>query len=117
MTEVEYLGLIITAKVVQTDMDKVCAVLDWATPRTVKDVQSFLGFANFYRRFIQGFSSLAGPLTQLTKKDQPFQWTPKCQNMVLSHVSAMTLVHVGYIIEFLWGQRHAPGDSGEGLFL
>ena len=36
-----------------------------------------------------------------------------CQNMVLSHVSAMTLVHVGYIIEFLWGQRHAPGDSGE----
>ena len=36
--------------------------------------------------------------------------------MVLSHISAMTLVHVGYIIEFLWGQRHAPGDSGEGLF-
>lgn len=73
VTEVKYLGLIITTHGVQMDMEKVCAVPEWPTPRTIKDVQSFLGFANFYRRFILGFSRLAGPLTQLTKKDHPFK--------------------------------------------
>lgn len=97
VTEVRYLGLIITTKGVQMDMEKVSAVLDWAIPKTVKDVQAFLGFANFYRRFIQGFSRLAYPLTQLTKKDQPFKWTPKCQEafngLKKAFTSAPILLH------------------------
>lgn len=90
VTEVKYLDLIITTNGVRMDMEKVSAVLDWPTPKTVKDVQSFLGFANFYRRFIQGFSRLAGPLTQLTKKDHPFKWTPECQKAFEDLKSAFT---------------------------
>ena len=66
---VRYLGLILTTDGLEMDPKKVATVLDWQTPRTVKDVQAFLGFANFYRRFIKGFSSLAKPLTELTKVD------------------------------------------------
>ena len=73
VTEVKYLGLIITTQGIKMDPDKDSAVLEWHVSITVKDVQSFLGFANFYRRFIRGFSHLAGPLTALIKKDHPFQ--------------------------------------------
>jgi len=72
VTEIKYLGLIITTHGIKMDPEKVNAVMDWAAPRDVKDVQSFLSFANFYRRFIKEFSKLTGPLTALTRKDQPF---------------------------------------------
>ena len=51
---------------------KVEEVQNWATPRKVKFVQDFLGFANFYRRFIKDFAKLAVPLTSLTRKDEPW---------------------------------------------
>src|SRR3954453_11496537 len=54
---------------------KVQSVLQWPQPKTVKEEQAFLGLANFYRCFIQGYSTIAAPLTALTKKDRPFQWT------------------------------------------
>lgn len=66
---VRYLGLILTTDGLEMDPKKVATVLSWQTPRCVKDVQAFLGFANFYRRFIKGFSALAKPLTELTKSD------------------------------------------------
>jgi hypothetical protein len=56
------------------DPTKVEAIQSWEQPRCIKDVQSFLGFANFYRRFIRGYSQIAGPLTQLTKKDVLFDF-------------------------------------------
>jgi len=60
------------------DLSKVRAVLEWPHPDSLKQVQRFLGFANFYRRFIRGFSSIAEPLTALTRKSStPFQWTEK----------------------------------------
>ena len=66
-TELDYLGHHISADGVSTDPKKVEAVKDWPTPSTVSDVRSFLGFVGYYRRFIKGFSSLAKPLTELTK--------------------------------------------------
>lgn len=65
--EVRYLGHIVSEQGVQTDPEKVAAVLNWPTPTSVKDVQRFLGFIGFYRRFIKGFSSLARPLNELLK--------------------------------------------------
>lgn len=56
------------------DPAKVKAIAEWPTPNNVKDVQSFIGFANFYCRFVFAFSKLAAPLTELTKKDQPWGW-------------------------------------------
>ena len=57
------------------DSAKVKAVLDWPIPKTVTEVQEFMGFANFYRRFIKGYSGIATPLTNFTKKDRIFSWT------------------------------------------
>jgi hypothetical protein len=73
-TEVEYLGMIISEGSVRMDDAKVQAVSEWPTPRNLRDVRSFVGFANFYRRFIQDFSKIVRPLHDLTKKDVPFSW-------------------------------------------
>jgi hypothetical protein len=65
----QYLGqaLIVTTKGIRMDPAKVQTILDWPTPKTVKDILAFLGFANFYRRFVEGFSRIVMPLTALTK--------------------------------------------------
>ena len=68
-TETTYLGLIIGRCGVRMQPGKVQAIQDWKTPANLTDVRSFLGFANFYRRFIHGFSSTVQPLTELTRKD------------------------------------------------
>jgi hypothetical protein len=73
--EVIFLGFIVGRNGIYIDPIKVNAVLTWPRPTTVKEVQSFLGFANFYRRFIQGYSAIAKPLSELTKKDIKFEWT------------------------------------------
>jgi len=73
-TEVEYLGVIISQNSVKMDPVKVAGVTEWPTPSNRKEVQSFLGFTNFYRRFIQGFSHLAHPLFDLTWKDTEWRW-------------------------------------------
>lgn len=74
-TTIEYLGLIISEGEIRMDPVKVAGVSEWPAPTTKKEVQSFLGFANFYRRFIEGFSEHAKPLFELTKKDRKWSWT------------------------------------------
>ena len=76
-----YLGLIVTTSGVRMDPKKVETIKNWETPLNVKDVQSFLGFVNFYRRFIPRFSAIASPLTALIKKDKLFQWTPDANSV------------------------------------
>jgi hypothetical protein len=78
-TEVKYLGLIISADDIKMDSAKMEKVEKWPIPENVRDVRSFLGFANFYRRFIKGYSMVAEPLTKLTRKDQSFCWETKHQ--------------------------------------
>ena len=78
--EVKYLGLILTTNGVKMDPEKVSAILNWEAPKNIKDVRGFIGFANFYRRFIDNFSTLAAPLIRLTKKDARFDWTNPCQD-------------------------------------
>ena len=56
------------------DPVKITGVAEWPTPSNKKEVQSFLGFTNFYRRFIQGFLDLAHPMFDLTRKDSTWQW-------------------------------------------
>ncbi|RFU81252.1 hypothetical protein TARUN_954, partial [Trichoderma arundinaceum] len=73
---VEFLGHIISPGEIRMDPKKLEAVKTWEPPKNVKDVQSFLGFANYYRRFIRNFAQIAAPLSDLTKKDRKFLWGP-----------------------------------------
>jgi len=68
-SETEYLRFIIGQGGVKTDPVKTQAIWDWATPKKIKEIQCFLGFCNFYRRFIEGFSRTARPLYAKTKKE------------------------------------------------
>ena len=71
---VEYLGFIISPQNVSMDYSRVSTIQDWPIPARLKEVQAFLGFCNFYRRFIRRYSDIARPLTELTKKEAQFQW-------------------------------------------
>lgn len=92
-----YLGLIVESGGIKMDPKKVEAVKNWSIPKNLKDVQAFLGFANFYRRFIRGFSELALPLTKLTRKDTPFLWSTQAEaafrNLRNAFITAPILAH------------------------
>ena len=64
---------------ISMDAGKLPGIRDWPVPTTVTQVRGFLGFGNFYRRFIRGFSDIVKPLNDLTKKNQKFLWTPECE--------------------------------------
>jgi hypothetical protein len=72
--EVQYLGHVTFRDGVTSSPDKVKAVRDNPTPKNVKGVRAFIGLASFYRRLIPKFADIAKPLTELTRKDSPFQW-------------------------------------------
>jgi Reverse transcriptase (RNA-dependent DNA polymerase)/RNase H-like domain found in reverse transcriptase len=76
---IEYLGMIIEKKKISMDAVKLGGIRDWPVPTTLKQTRSFLGFGNFYRKFIFHYSKLARPLNDLTKKDKKFEWTTDCQ--------------------------------------
>jgi len=80
LEEIKFLGHIISKEGVSVDPTKVEAVLQWEPPKSVTEIRSFLGLAGYYRRFIEGYSKIAMPLTQLTKKGQRFEWTENCEN-------------------------------------
>jgi hypothetical protein len=61
------------------DPSMVQDVLSWNAPMGVDDIQSFLGLAGYYRRFIEGFSKISKPMTELLEKDKKFEWTPTCE--------------------------------------
>lgn len=77
--EVEYLGMIIRENQLAMDPVKLKGIKDWKEPTDVKGVRSFLGFGNFYRRFIDHFSDVAKPLNDLTRKNTKWEWTSACQ--------------------------------------
>jgi len=77
--EVDYLGMIISENQIKMDLAKLEGIRDWPTPTTVKQVRSFLGFGNFYRKFIGHYADITRPLNDLTKKDLVWSWTDACQ--------------------------------------
>ena len=76
---IDYLGVILEKGMTHMDPTKIAGIKNWPTPTKIKDIRSFLGFCNFYRPFIQGFSHVARPLNELTHKDTEWQWGQKQQ--------------------------------------
>ena len=89
VSEVAYLGHVVSAKGVAVDMNKIQAIIEWPVPKTLKALRGFLGLTGYYRKFIKGYSTLAAPLTALTKK-QAFCWTEATQKAFETLKSALT---------------------------
>jgi hypothetical protein len=79
LTEVAFLGHIISAGGVSVDPSKVKDVLNWMPPTNASEIRSFLRLVGYFRRFIQDFSKLAKPMTKLLEKNKNFEWTEECQ--------------------------------------
>ena len=75
-TSVEFLGQQIQQGGMTLTEAKLKVVQDWGAPKNVRDVRSFLGFANYYRRFVKDFAAIADTLTSLTRKEVTWQWGP-----------------------------------------
>jgi len=90
MSTVQFLGHIISAQDISVDPSKVEAVLKWERPKSVTEIRSFVGLAGYYKRFILGFFKMVAPLTQLTRKDQPFAWTDRCEESFLELKKKLT---------------------------
>ena len=75
--EIEFLGHLVSGNLVKPSPAKIKSVMEWQAPKSVSEVQSFLGLAGFYRQFVPNFAEVATPLTDLTKQKSEFQWTEK----------------------------------------
>jgi len=103
--EVAYLGHIITEHGIMPDPGKIQAVKNFPTPKRVKDVQSFIGLAGYYRRFIENFLKIVKPLTKLTEKGIKFEWTQEQQeafdNLKEKLITAPVLQYQNFNDEFI----------------
>ena len=79
LDRVAFLGHVTSAEGVSVDPQKIEAVVNWKLPKNVSEVRSFLGLAGYYRKFVEGFSRIAAPLTKLTRKDVKYDWVDACQ--------------------------------------
>ena len=79
LEKVSFLGHVVSKDSISVDPTKVEAVSKWSRPTNVTEVRSFLGLAGYYRRFVEGFSKIAIPLTQLTRKNNRFEWSDACE--------------------------------------
>eukprot|EP00253_Pinus_taeda_P005724 PITA_05724 len=77
--EIQYLGHVISKDGIAVDPEKIKTILDWPVPKDVADIRYFMGLAGYYRRFVEGFSRVAYPITSLQKKGRTFRWSSECQ--------------------------------------
>ncbi|XP_070006050.1 uncharacterized protein [Nicotiana sylvestris] len=90
LKSVTFLGHVVSSERIQVDPQKIAAVKDWPRPMTPTEIRSFLGLAGYYRRFVEGFSTLASPLTKLTQKAVKFQWSGACEKSFQELKSRLT---------------------------
>lgn len=88
--EIKFLGFILSKDGIRPNPEKTRAIDAFPTPRTTTDVKAFIGMCSFFRRFIHQFASIAAPITALTKKDTPFEWTKECEDAMNTLKKALT---------------------------
>src|SRR5262249_26146376 len=77
LDRISFLGHVVSGEGIFVDLEKIKAIIDWKQPTTVTEVRSFLGLAGYYQKFVQNFSKIAKPITQLTQKNERFEWNEK----------------------------------------
>ncbi|SJL18801.1 uncharacterized protein ARMOST_22402 [Armillaria ostoyae] len=110
--ETEYLGVIISEGSIRMDPVKLAGIAEWPVPTKKKELQSFLGFANFYRRFIKGYSDIVRPMTRLTGKEV---WTwGTAQQLAFQQLKSRFAIDVIFRIPTGKGQFRVEADASEG---
>ena len=95
----EYLGHVVSSKVIETNPRKIAAIINWPRPKNITQISSFLGFCNYYRKFIRGYAQVAKPLYQLLigenakKKTNEFEWTEQCKQ-AFNKLKAFVVTHL-----------------------
>ena len=79
LTSIALIGQVVSKEGVMVDPQKIEAVKNWVRPSSVTEVRSFVGLTRYYRRFVKNFAFIATHLTNLTKKEIPYEWTEKCE--------------------------------------
>jgi hypothetical protein len=79
LSEVGFLGHVVSKDGIAVDPSKVTAVTEWESPKNVGEIRSFLCLAGYFRRFIENFSKIAKPMTELLKKEKKYKWTDACE--------------------------------------
>ena len=109
------MGHVITGEGIQVDSAKVEAIVSWQRLRNATEIRSFLGLAGYYRRFVQNFSSIAAPLTRLTRKGVSFQWSEECESSFQDLKSRLTSAPILTILAGITGFTVYTDTSGSGL--
>eukprot|EP00253_Pinus_taeda_P023678 PITA_23678 len=78
-TKVHYLGYVVSKEGIAIDLEKIRVIMEWATPKNVDEVISFMVFAGYYRKFIKNLSHISYPITSLQRKGKKFEWTKECE--------------------------------------
>ncbi|XP_071939216.1 uncharacterized protein [Coffea arabica] len=115
LEEISFLGHRISKNGIAVDPTKVEAFTLWKQPENPTEVRSFLGLAGYYRRFIKDFSKIAGPMTELTKKNHKFIWSPKCEASFQELKRRLTTAPVLALPEGVYGYVVYSDASKEGL--
>ncbi|XP_004242076.2 uncharacterized protein [Solanum lycopersicum] len=90
LASVAFLGHVVSKEGIRVDPTKIEAIRDWDRPTSVTEVRSFVGLASYYRHFVEGFSTIAAPLTQLSRQDIPFVWSEECEMSFLKLKGLLT---------------------------
>eukprot|EP00253_Pinus_taeda_P025534 PITA_25534 len=100
-TKVHYLGHVVPNEGIAVDLEKIRAIMEWATSKNVDEMRLFVGLASYYKRFIRNFSHITYPITSLQWKGKKFEWTKECEvsfeqlKQLLAHVSMLKIVDLG----------------------
>ncbi|XP_070022572.1 uncharacterized mitochondrial protein AtMg00860-like [Nicotiana sylvestris] len=117
LNSVAFLSHVISDKGISVDTQKIDAVKNWLRPTTLSEVRSFLGLAGYYRRFVEGFSSISVPLTKFTQKANKFHWSGvnerNFQELKNRLTSALVLTLLEGTEGYMWSSTSAPmAESG-----
>ena len=93
------MGHVVTKEGISVDTEKIKSIEEWPVPKDVTDVWSFMGIAGYYRRFIEGFSRIANPITSLQKKGKKIEWSQKCEGSFKKLKTLLTIAPILRIVD------------------